>query len=108
MESLKTLSEQKTYWLTRLQKGIISQSHYDKLLDQIEAQEREIEREKVTVTFFTDEGYTEKTYTGECKAIGASLDMESHIQLGGYCMAEYKNKAVLVTNINQLYGFKVS
>lgn len=58
----------------------------------------------ITITFFFDgiEGYTEKEYTGESAALVAELDMDSHIKNGGYCMAGYKNKYVLIGNLAQL------
>lgn len=59
----------------------------------------------ITITFFTDEGYTEKEYTGDCMAVASSIDMAEHIKNGGFCMAEYANRAVMITNINQIFRF---
>lgn len=61
----------------------------------------------IEVTFFEDgkETYTEKEYKGECASLIAALDMDEHIRKGGWCMATYKNKSVMVTSIKQL-GFE--
>lgn len=58
----------------------------------------------ITISFFFEglDGYTEKEYTGESAALWAELDMDTHIKNGGFCMAGYKNRYVLVANLSQL------
>ena len=61
----------------------------------------------IVITFFESqlEKYTEKEYKGECAPLIAALDMDEHIRKGGWCLATYKNKSVMVTNLKQL-GFE--
>lgn len=56
----------------------------------------------ILVTFFLGEISTDKQYTGESAALCAMLDMDQHIRNGGWCMAEYNNVAVMITNLQQL------
>jgi hypothetical protein len=58
----------------------------------------------IEITFFVEnsEKYTVEKYEGECAFLAAELDMDVHIKSGGWCLAELKGRAVMVTNLKQL------
>ena len=59
----------------------------------------------ITVTFFAGDGMsfteTEYPYT-DAGVIMAHIDMINHIRAGGYCLAEYGNNAVMVSEVAQV------
>jgi len=56
----------------------------------------------IIIAFWEGNTCTEKEYTSD---LLAALDMGEHITKGGWCLAGYKNKYVMVTNLHQL-GFE--
>ena len=59
----------------------------------------------IEITYFIDDQKpVDKKYTGDSAGLSATLDMDAHIRRGGWCLAEYQGKSVIVSNIAQL-GF---